>query len=130
MQTARRLRFLASLLFVFCVAVAITSPAQTIAKTNPPPDAEPEAPQHGNSRVRNLHVRLDGTATSENWSGYLVTGATGSVTDIKGSWIVPAVTCSSSGKAYSHFWVGIDGGSSDSSTVEQIGTGSDCVNGS
>src|ERR1035438_9913771 len=79
MQTARRLRFLASLLFVFCVAVAITSPAQTIAKTNPPPDAEPEAPQHGNSRVRNLHVRLDGTATSENWSGYLVTGATGSV---------------------------------------------------
>src|SRR5438876_3624325 len=65
-----------------------------------------------------------GTVCSTNWSGFAVTGS--GVTDAKGSWIVPSVTCSSS-TTYSSFWVGIDGYSSN--TVEQIGTDSDCVNG-
>ncbi|HUA21453.1 MAG TPA: G1 family glutamic endopeptidase [Bryobacteraceae bacterium] len=62
---------------------------------------------------------------SSNWSGYAVTGANGSVTSVTNSWIVPVVNCSIAPEGYSSFWVGIDGFSS--STVEQIGTDSDCV---
>jgi hypothetical protein len=64
-------------------------------------------------------------STSTNWSGYAVTTAAGAVTDVAGKWVVPAVT--GSGTAYSSAWVGIDG--FNSSTVEQIGTDSDVVNG-
>ncbi len=67
-----------------------------------------------------------GTVCSTNWSGFAVTGPNGSVSDVKGSWIVPSVTCSSS-TTYSSYWVGIDGYSS--STVEQTGTDSDCSSG-
>jgi len=60
--------------------------------------------------------------TSTNWSGYAVTGASGSVTSASGSWKVPAVTPGTSPTAtyYAAFWVGIDGFSSN--TVEQTGT--------
>ena len=64
---------------------------------------------------------------SYNWSGYSVTGPVGSVTDVKGSWTVPVVTCAPGETSYSSFWVGIDGFTS--STVEQTGTDSDCRNG-
>ncbi|HYK92878.1 MAG TPA: G1 family glutamic endopeptidase [Thermoplasmata archaeon] len=65
------------------------------------------------------------TTSSGNWAGWAVTGAKGSVTDVKGSWTVPTVTgCSASSHTYSSFWVGIDGYSSPS--VEQTGTDSDC----
>jgi hypothetical protein len=64
---------------------------------------------------------------SLNWAGYAVNGSAGSVADVKGSWVVPAVTCNG-GTQYSSFWVGIDGYSS--STVEQTGTDSDCSSGS
>src|SRR2546428_410774 len=77
--------------------------------------------------VPRIRALTDGTATSTNWSGYAVTGAAGSVTDAKGSWIVPSVTCSSAA-SYSSFWVGIDGFGSN--TVEQTGTDSDCQSGS
>jgi len=74
-----------------------------------------------------LHLRRDQTvAESYNWSGYAVTGATGSVSDVKASWIVPTATCSATPDGYAAFWVGIDGWTS--STVEQTGTDSDCVN--
>ena len=46
---------------------------------------------------------------------------------VYGSWIVPTVSGSSSGNTYSAVWVGIDGYSD--STVEQIGTEQDVVNG-
>ena len=46
---------------------------------------------------------------------------------VYGSWIVPTVSGSSSGTTYSAVWVGIDG--SSDSTVEQIGTEQDVVNG-
>jgi hypothetical protein len=65
-------------------------------------------------------------STSSNWSGYAATAATGLVTDVKGSWRVPTVS-SGSTNAWSSFWVGIDGYSSN--TVEQIGTDSDWQNG-
>jgi len=76
-----------------------------------------------------LHERHGRNATSFNWSGYAVTGPNDSVSDVKGSWKVPAIqgACSSQTQ-YSSFWVGIDGYSSN--TVEQIGTDSDCQNGS
>jgi hypothetical protein len=64
---------------------------------------------------------------STNWSGYAVTGSSGSVTYVQGSWKVPAVAGSRFTTAYSSFWVGIDGFSS--STVEQIGTDSDVQRG-
>jgi hypothetical protein len=75
-----------------------------------------------------IHVK-EGTST--NWSGYAVLptavkrGQTQSVTDVKGSWTVPAVV--GTGTSYSAFWIGIDG--YNSGTVEQIGTSSDVVNG-
>lgn len=62
------------------------------------------------------------TVTSSNWSGYAATGST--FTDVKGSWVEPSVTCSSRRSQYASFWVGLDGYSS--STVEQIGSDSDC----
>jgi hypothetical protein len=57
-----------------------------------------------------------------------VTGDPGSVSDVKGSWVVPAVSSATGTDGYSAFWVGIDG--FNSHTVEQIGTESDYVDGS
>ena len=70
----------------------------------------------------------DGSVSSTNWSGFAVTGSAGSVSDAKGSWVVPTIqgNCPSTNQ-YSSFWVGIDGYSSG--TVEQTGTDSDCQNG-
>jgi hypothetical protein len=70
----------------------------------------------------------DASSQSTNWSGFAVTGPSGSVSDAKGSWIVPTIqgTCPSTNQ-YSSFWVGIDG--FNSGTVEQTGTDSDCQNG-
>jgi hypothetical protein len=71
--------------------------------------------------------RPDNQVDSENWSGYAVTGA--SFTQAMGSWVVPTANCSKSpasrsSNVYSSFWVGLDGYTS--STVEQVGTDSDC----
>jgi len=66
-----------------------------------------------------------GDNTSYNWGGYVVTGS--GVTDVKGSWVVPAASCNSTANQYTSMWVGIDG--YNSNTVEQIGTDSDCLNG-
>lgn len=60
--------------------------------------------------------------TSTNWSGYAALG--NNVTDARGSWIVPTVSCPG-GNTYSSTWLGIDG--YNSSTVEQIGTEQDCL---
>jgi hypothetical protein len=74
-----------------------------------------------------IRERHGNQVTSSNWSGYAVNGAKGSVSDVTGSWIVPTMDCSTTPTGYSAMWVGIDGYSSN--TVEQIGTESDCVNG-
>lgn len=77
----------------------------------------------------NIHIKQ---GTSSNWAGYaIVPNLTKKqavlVDDVKGSWIMPELTCSFGENSYSSFWVGIDGYSS--STVEQIGTGADCSGG-
>jgi hypothetical protein len=66
---------------------------------------------------------------SSNWSGYLISAQNHSVTDVKGTWIVPAIqgSCPATSATSSSFWVGMDGVSSN--TVEQIGTMSACVQG-
>jgi hypothetical protein len=79
-----------------------------------------------------LAPRLHGNNSdwaSTNWSGYAVTSDAGSVTTVSGSWIVPSVTGAKKTNAYSAFWLGIDGFSATSNTVEQIGTSSDIQNG-
>ncbi len=75
--------------------------------------------------IRVHHQHENGLSDSSNWAGYAVTGANGSVTQVTGSWTVPSVKCSAAPTGYAAFWVGIDGYTS--STVEQIGTDSDCV---
>ena len=76
------------------------------------------------------NVKID-HSTSSNWSGYaaltsLASPQKNSVSDVRGTWVVPAVTGNSS-SSYSSAWVGIDGYSDGS--VEQIGTEQDWING-
>jgi hypothetical protein len=66
-----------------------------------------------------------GSSSSTNWSGY-ATQATGTTfTDVQGTWVQPAATCSTNSRQYASFWVGLDG--YNSSSVEQIGTDADCA---
>ncbi len=69
----------------------------------------------------------DGNNKSLNWSGYAVTGSSGSVTSVSGSWRVPTVSCQK-GSLYAAFWAGIDG--FNSNTVEQAGVSAQCSGGS
>jgi len=66
-----------------------------------------------------------GRGTSTNWSGYAVNGS--GATHVIGTWTQPAATCASRENSWSSPWVGIDGNASN--TVEQIGTDTDCQNG-
>jgi len=66
----------------------------------------------------------DTSASSSNWAGYAVTGASGSFTSVSASWTQPAASCTT-GNQYAAFWVGLDGYTSK--TVEQIGTEADCT---
>lgn len=72
------------------------------------------------------HADTPGPGSSTNWAGYAVSGAT--FTDVKGSWVEPAVACPGVGSSYSAFWVGLGGflGGGGSGGLEQIGTDSDC----
>jgi hypothetical protein len=76
----------------------------------------------GGATPTTLHVRNHriSKSTSTNWSGYAVTG--NKFTSVSSSWTEPSVKCS--GTAYSSFWVGLDGDTSN--TVEQTGTDADC----
>ncbi len=69
------------------------------------------------------------TRNSQNWSGFVLESTSDSVTDVKGTWTIPQIDCSSSpSQSYTAQWVGIDG-AGGSSTVEQAGTEYDCSNG-
>jgi hypothetical protein len=72
------------------------------------------APRHGFGR-----------GTSTNWSGYAVAGS--GATHVLGTWTQPTASCAPGENSWSSPWVGIDGDTSN--TVEQIGTDSDCQNG-
>jgi len=109
--------------------VLASQPAATVKiYAIPPVDLGPGG--GGGFRSRFTCPTISGAGTSvcsTNWSGYAVTGASGSVTSASGSWTVPSVTCPSRGTTYAAFWVGIDGYTS--STVEQTGILADCSNG-
>lgn len=90
----------------------------------------PSLASSGLTNAPRIHIK---EGTSINWAGYAIETnlkkpQNNVVTDVKGSWVVPAVDCSVTPSAYSSFWIGIDGYSSN--TVEQIGTESDCSSGS
>lgn len=65
------------------------------------------------------------TATSSNWSGYAVTGAT--FRRVSAAWKVPTVDCSSGTAGYTANWVGLGGNAATSEALEQTGTESDCT---
>jgi hypothetical protein len=67
--------------------------------------------------------------TSSNWSGYVATAPGAAFSDVVGSWVQPTATCSGR-TAYSAFWVGLGGYGDASQALEQVGTSSDCANGS
>ena len=73
-------------------------------------------------------LAADSEAVSQNWSGYEVSsGNSDGFSDVSGSWVVPKANCTaSSGATYSAFWVGLGGASSQSDSLEQDGTQSDC----
>jgi hypothetical protein len=83
------------------------------------------APSAGATLSRHAPRHGFGHGTSTNWSGYAV-GGTGA-TNVIGTWTEPAVRCAAGENSWSAPWVGIDGDTSN--TVEQIGTDSDCQNG-
>jgi hypothetical protein len=97
-------RLLAAVGFAAVVAVLLSAASAGAAGTKLRHD-----PNH---RITN--------STSTNWSGYAVTG--NRFTSVSAAWTEPSVTCS--GTAYSSFWVGLDGDTSN--TVEQTGTDADC----
>lgn len=105
------------LTFVLLLAFALMAVASA-------PAAARTAAQILHSPVKNhtLHGR---NSTSINWSGYATTGSR--YTSVSGSWTQPSATCSAGQTAYSSFWVGIDGDTTN--TVEQTGTDADCSNG-
>jgi hypothetical protein len=72
---------------------------------------------------------VNANQASSNWSGYVASGAGQSFTDVKGTWVQPTVTCTARTTAYSSFWVGLGGSSSSATGLEQLGTSSDCRNG-
>lgn len=67
------------------------------------------------------------SASSSNWAGYAVSGT--SFTDVKGSWVQPATTCAARSSGYAAFWIGLGGYAGGNGGLEQIGTESDCRNG-
>jgi Peptidase A4 family len=96
-------------------ATATATPTTTATATTTPtvtPTASPTTtPVAGVTQV-----------TSPNWAGYAATGAAGTFTSVAANWIVPPVACG--GAARSSYAVGLDG--EGTSTIEQIGTESDC----
>lgn len=67
--------------------------------------------------------------SSSNWSGYAVGVAGQTFSDVKGSWIQPAVSCTATGASYASFWVGLGGFAAGQGGLEQIGTFAGCQDG-
>ncbi|HEX6818758.1 MAG TPA: G1 family glutamic endopeptidase [Ktedonobacterales bacterium] len=101
----------APLIFVLLVAASLARPAAAA------------------SAVHGTFARLSAeqsSSISNDWAGYATSGTT--YTSVAGSWAQPNVNCSSGPDSYAAFWVGLDGYMTR--TVEQIGTDSDCSQGS
>jgi hypothetical protein len=69
------------------------------------------------------------SSTSGNWAGYGISGPKNSVTDVKGTWVVPSFvgSCPKTASYSAAFWIGIDG--MNSTTVEQTGMDLICYHG-
>jgi hypothetical protein len=65
---------------------------------------------------------------SWNWAGYADDGAPGTFTHAAGGWTVPQVQCSAEDQIEAS-WVGLDGFTKTSNTVEQAGTTGWCYRG-
>jgi hypothetical protein len=104
---------------IFLTTAAASGPRPTEPHT---PDLRPSHPHIRASKTKTV----TGEVLSLNWAGYAVSSSSGSVTDVKGSWIVPSLSCSRT-TAYAAFWVGIDGYSDN--TVEQTGVLAECYQG-
>ena len=107
------------------LAVLIPALAAMLVLGRGAPAAQAHASPHQSVPLA-LHLHHGKNSTSSNWSGYANTG--GTFTDVKGSWTQPSASCSGGQTAYSSFWVGIDGDTTN--TVEQTGTDADCSSGS
>jgi Peptidase A4 family len=76
-------------------------------------------------------VNDSSTSTSSNWAGYAVAAGAAfpagtTFSNVYGTWIQPAATCTSGQASYSAFWVGLGGFDTTSQALEQIGTAADC----
>ena len=70
-----------------------------------------------------------GGQQSTNWSGYALTGSSGSFSKVEGKWTVPTVKCAASDNTASSSWAGIGGGTNSDPTLVQAGTEQDCSGG-
>ena len=66
--------------------------------------------------------------TSQNWSGYVLTGQPGGYQSVGAKWTVPTINCSSVPNGHTSDWVGVNG-SSDIPGLFQDGTSSSCDGG-
>ena len=127
--SVRRICLLTALTLAFVVLSPAVTSARASASATPRLVCEP-----GGIFLRIATppiLRSTNQIVGTNWSGYVAATSlsvptSGSVTMVRGSWIVPTVTVTAT-DAYSSDWVGIDGWTSGS--VEQIGAEQDSVGG-
>ncbi len=96
------------------------------------PDSQPLRPSSHPGFMLGGHehnpLTNSSAVTTQNWSGYAVTGTNGTYNSVSSAWVQSALTCASISKpSYSSYWVGLDGFSNQ--TVEQIGTEANCSHG-
>ncbi len=137
----------------FCISVPLGVKAKEVQLSGDQSSYEEQKPHERiecelipipsrSSKVRS-HINIPGpfdsfykslnsvTQSSTNWCGYVAVSdvskpAANTVSRVAGSWVVPSIVASQN-DTYCAIWIGIDGFAS--STVEQIGTGHDCVGG-
>lgn len=95
-------------------------------------DYTPSTPQSPGPGVAPTPAPAPNPLNTPNWSGFVAAGdvnnpVPNSVTMVSGAWVVPAVLGPASGSYASSTWIGIDG--FGNSTVEQLGTEQDVING-
>lgn len=117
-----------------CVVLAGCAGYPGTPASTPFPTVSPTVPEPATPATPPPTIPPSAGNTSVNWAGYVVqTGfdhpRTNAVDAVEATWDVPAVNCTGTRGDYSAaFWIGIDGFSSPN--IVQIGTESDCVQGS
>jgi hypothetical protein len=111
----------ATVAVILATAAALAGPASATTTHHASTPSRVQGIDHGAPLVRNF---VKPNSTSNNWSGYAVTG--GRFTSVSASWVQPSGSCTSQ-TTYASFWIGIDGDGSNS--VEQTGSEVDCRGG-